>query len=1609
MGLFLLVFCLLALLYVPAVQDFIVPKVLDKINSGGDMNISVSHFRLSFPLDVDLRDVKILQKGDTMLLAKEAKVSVDPLPLITGEIAVSDVELNDIYYKSGAPDSTMYLRARVDKAALRNTDLRLSKTVVDIDQFMLDGGRVDITTRQDTTPPTPPSEASWKIHANRIAVKNIDYRMSMVPTIDSLTARFDDLILADGDIDLSTHNVDIQDISIKSLDAKFLTPALAQTDSLQAPIEPVDTFPSEPWTIKVAKFNLSDSRALYAKSGAKPVEGLDFDYVKVNRLDISLDSIFNRGPVIRVPIKSLHAAERSGLTLDLSGLFSMDSTAIKAQDIKLLTNASVLDLDADIGLGVKNPADAPVVARLGARLAVSDLQTALPSLAPALAQLPKNRKINVAVDVDGTMADVDLRKAEIDMPRHLQIALAGKIKNPTYFDSMDGNLTIKGEIQNVDFVKPTVAKSKAKNARGDSGFNIPPSKINGRFNIKNATLAGDLTVKTGGGKVALDAKWDNRREGYNISCDLDSFPVHSILPGLGVGNATATFDADGRGLDPMSPATVMHARLDAINIAYNRSLIHDLTLDANLIKGNAAINLASKNSAVNMVVDAKGNLAGRRYDWSLDGDIAQLDLHALGLSDSIFNVKATFNGNASLAPKDKIVRADFDLTSFDVAMGSDQFAGRDFDITLDASSDMTAAAIKNQDLSVNFVSPTMLDSLAARFNKAMIQVDSAVVNRHVNVIALQQALPTFKLNIDAGADNALSRYLANHGTAFRSAEINAANDSLINITARIDSLVSGSTRLDSIALDIKQNGKFLVYKAKIDNKPGTMDNFAHVTVEGYVADDKGAAFVRQRNLKGETGYNVGAVVAMTDSTLRLNFVPFKPVIGYKQWTVNKDNFILLNTRHTHFDANVAMESAESSLKFYTIHDSTNISGQEDLYLKIDKIKIAEWLNLSPYAPPVAGDLSADMRLSLAPSALSGNGTVQIADFTYDKTRVGTLDFGIDLTTKANGAIFAKTALDVDGRQVLRAAGNVNDTTAVSPFLIGVELTRFPLDMANPFIGAKTATLSGFLNGNMDLTGSLSKPNLNGYLAFDSATVKVAMLGTTFRFSDQKIPVDSNIVRFENYPLYGVNDNPLTINGLIDMRSLSDIAVDIDLKADNMQVVNSQRRKGADIYGKAFISLDAKARGNMRFMSVDASIDVMPGTNVTYVIQSTTGQLTTASDNGMVKFVNFNDTTRVEAADSIAQQSLAMKINALLTVQQGSTIGVDLSTDGKNRVQVESNGSIDFSMSPLGDTRFTGRLNINKGFVRYTPPFMSEKLFDFQEGSYVGFNGDMLNPALNIHAVDRMRANVTREGQNSRLIYFDVGLNVTGTLQNMDVAFDLSTDDDVSIENELQSMSAEQRANQAMNLLLYNVYTGPGSKGSANLSGNPLYSFLESTLNSWMANNIKGVDISFGMDQYDKTVNGSSSTATSYSYRVSKSFLNDRFKIVIGGNYSTDASDDENFSQNLINDVSFEYMLNRSGSMYIRLFRHTGYESILEGEVTQTGVGFVYRRKLRSLRDLFRFGRGAKVPQLEQQGRALEPTAAESPVDAPAQTADDSENREAIVSDRKPFNPDDDEK
>ena len=92
--------------------------------------------------------------------------------------------------------------------------------------------------------------------------------------------------------------------------------------------------------------------------------------------------------------------------------------------------------------------------------------------------------------------------------------------------------------------------------------------------------------------------------------------------------------------------------------------------------------------------------------------------------------------------------------------------------------------------------------------------------------------------------------------------------------------------------------------------------------------------------------------------------------------------------------------------------------------------------------------------------------------------------------------------------------------------------------------------------------------------------------------------------------------------------------------------------------------------------------------------------------------------------------------------------------------------------------------------------------------------------------------------------------------------------------------------------------------------------------------------------------------TDYNFQFAKRFWNNRFRIVVGGKVSTGSTvqQDETF----IDNVSIEYRLDNSGTRYVKLFHDKNYESVLEGEIIETGVGIVLRKKMSHLGELFIF-------------------------------------------------------
>ena len=305
----------------------------------------------------------------------------------------------------------------------------------------------------------------------------------------------------------------------------------------------------------------------------------------------------------------------------------------------------------------------------------------------------------------------------------------------------------------------------------------------------------------------------------------------------------------------------------------------------------------------------------------------------------------------------------------------------------------------------------------------------------------------------------------------------------------------------------------------------------------------------------------------------------------------------------------------------------------------------------------------------------------------------------------------------------------------------------------------------------------------------------------------------------------------------------------------------------------------------------------------------------------------------------------------ISVSDAARFHCDLSEDGQSYVDLEGGGDLTLRMTQQGEMRMTGRFTTNSGEMKYALPVIPLKTFHLVQGSYVEFTGDVMNPTLNIAAKERTKAVVT-ENDKPRSVAFDVGVAITKPLNEMGLEFTIEAPEDLAIQNQLASMSAEQRGKAAVTMMATGMYMTDETmmSGSGFKANNALNAFLQSEIQNIAGSALKTIDINLGVES-GTTATGTSTT--DYSFQFAKRFWGNRISVIIGGKVSTGA-DAQNSAESFINNVSVEYRLDKSATRYVKVFYDRDSQDPLEGQLTKTGAGLVLRRKTDRLGELFIF-------------------------------------------------------
>lgn len=1555
-GILLLVILLIPVaLYIPPVQTAVKDLACSIVSKSTGMQMEIGKFRLKFPLDVLLDDVKIIPApGDTMVQARSLIADVKLLPLLRMDVKINRLQLQQGRLRILSADSSMDMRIRAGLLEVaEGSSANIRTGAINLHNALLKDGDVQLSMDvwKKKPQPTDTTSTPFVINADRLHIENFRFAMDMLPTIDSLALASNTLDIEGACINLATSNIHAKLLSADNGNFAFLTPTPEYVKAHPAPVDTTAQEPSAPMVIAADSIALNRFKVLYAMAGAKPAPGFDPSYISLTDLNVALRNFRNAATDISAPITRLEGRERSGLTITSgSGTFAMDSTGMNLQALKVRTPFSRLDVSALIpnALMALQP-EAKVDVTADVSVGMPDINAFMPTLhqyTSAFAGSPLNAKLRAT----GKLDNVSVPRLDLDMPGILSLRATGKARNALDFKKLVADLTFDGTLS-----RPSTVEKLA----GPLGFNLPPLKLKGKASANAQTYGADFSLISPEGDIAGNGSVGLTSERYHADLNVNDLNVEAFMKDLGIGYVTASVKAEGAGFNPEMPSARTDIHLKVDEIYYNSKQLKDITADVALLDGVYTLDLTSNNKALDGVVSGRGTIGKDLYTFDIEADLRQLDLMALGMSETPSDGAAILHLTGKASPAAWNYDAHLALQSLDWRMPETRY--RLPAVTADFYSDATStrAHVASDGTEIAFNSPWGLKPLIDSISVATSGLAEQIAKHNVDIETLEDKLPPFRLTANASGRGLLSHVLNPAGMSIDTLYAVLGKDSIINGDFNVTKLNTGSMTLDKINLNLAQRDRLIDYKLQVTNGPGEMEEFADVNLSGYLGNNRLSAYLNQHNIKGEQGYRFGLTAALADSTVSLHFTPLKATIAYMPWKFNLDNHLDYTlTNHT-ISANLEASSAESSVLLKTV-DAADGNGT-DLHLNIKQLKLQDFLKMSVTAPPLTATVNSDIKLHYTGSILEGNGSLALSGLSYDRIKMQDLNLTLNAGLDPTGDSRVDASLLAGGTKALTASAllGVDSIAGIQPRSMVLKFDGLPLDLANPFIGVQTASLSGKLKGECDMNLSRERGlMLNGNLRLDSAGVYLPIMATTLRLDDSPIYVADNVVTFDQYDILACNENPLTLNGAVDATKFSDVKLNMTAIGNNFQLVGTKANKRSDISGKLFLNLDARVKGSLSVMDVTANATILNTTDVVYTMNEMATELAANPAEGVVKFVNLQDTTTVVKADSLATPPMAMRVSASVTLQPGMQATVNINSSGTNKAEINPSGTLSYFQNYMGDMKLNGQLYTGTGMVRYNIPVLGTKTFKFEPQSNVVFTGDVMNPRLDIRADDPVKANVSTGGQ-ATLVDFIVALEISGTLSAPKVMFDLSTDNDMSIQNELQGMTPEQRSTTAMNLLLTGQYTGTGAKNiSGNLVTGNLYNFMASTLNSWAANTIKGVDLSFGVNQYQTGNVDDTQTNTSYSYQLSKSLFDNRFKIVVGGNYSTDASADENFEQNLISDISFEYTLKQATnySIIARLFRHTGFESILEGEITETGVGLAYKRRLNNLRSFFRFRR-----------------------------------------------------
>ncbi len=1501
-------FLLLAiLLYIPPVQNFAVHQVANYLSGNLGMDVRIDKVRLAFPLDLAVHHMTAVEKGDTLLNADRLRLNVKLMPLFEGRADVDGFELYGLVIDTKSYISDTRIKGHAGQLTAAAHGVDWEKELVNLDHARLHDADIYVTLSDTAKKDTTESKAKWNIAVKKVDIERSKVHLQMPGDSMRIYANLGRAALRGGAFDTGRNYYAVKALQLQDCDVNYDIPYI------------------------------------------KPVAGIDPNHIAVKRLTLMLDTLsYNNEGVLRAGLRGLTLHEKCGLDVTrLSGSVYMDTTQLRLPALQLRTPASRIDADVAFDFkafsaGKGGHCQAMVDASIG----YDDIRTlATGYVDKAYLHALPHKPLAIKGTVSGNIDHLRLPSLTLNMPGVLQ-ASANGYTNYVTKDWRNGKFNFNLRTKSMAAVRQLMPASVKQS------INVPDGlSLRGKAAFNGSRYEADIKAGIGRGSLAAKAKLDVKRETYKVVATAHQLPIASIVRGVPVGPFSGSLRASGSGWDVMSPRASLTADAKVDALSYERYPLGGISVKANLRGGKAVAHFEADNPLLQGNGHIEALLGRHNYEMAVKASLPNLDLKKLGVTtDTLYfgtdiDIKATANKAFTAYALSGSIANNHFTTQRMSAMAKDIL----FDLA--TSRDTTTANISAGDLRLRLGAKGDIPHLGTHLARFANELQKEAKTYNIDQERLKTYLPVMAFYLDAGRDNPLYNIARMKGYSFSSAYVNLNTDPHVGMTgdARMGALNVGALLLDTIDTHIFQDSTGVQMRGLIKNGKKN-PNPLEVRMRSYVMRSGAGIELSYYDSEGERGVDVGLQAALVDGGMNIHLYPENPVLAYRNFKVNKDNYIFLGKDNS-IRADVDLLADDGTgLKIYgEPKDSVN-----DLTVSVNQVNLGELSAVLPYMPKLSGMLSGDVHVTddSQHKQLSAMASLTADNFKYEDMPLGNVGIDAVYLPKTGGEHQASAFISSNGKEVLTCNGTYFDRNG-GTFEGDAQLHDFPLQMLNGFMASTDVALKGIAGGDLRVNGSLDKPVINGSLDLDSAHIYSDVYGFDLRTDERALDIKDSRIIFSDYRLFSTGKEPMVLNGTFDMSDFERMRMDFAMRAKNFELINTRKKAQSMLFGKVYANYVGTLKGTTDNLSLRGKLEVLDRTDVTYILKDSPLSVDDRLHD-LVQFTNFKDSTQTAQPEKAVDGG--MDITMGISISDAAIFHCNLSDDGQSYVKLEGGGDMTLRMTQQGDMRMTGLFTTNSGEMKYQLPVIPLKTFQIVQGSYVQFTGDVMNPTLNIAAKERTKAVVT-EDDKQRSVAFDVGVKITKPLNDMGLEFTIEAPEDLNIQNQLASMSAEQRGKAAVTMMATGMYMTDETmmSGSGFKANNALNAFLQSEIQNIAGSALKTIDINLGVES------GTSQTGTSttdYSFQFAKRFWGNRISVIIGGKVSTGA-DATNSAESFINNVSVEYRLDQGATRYVKAFYDRDTQDPLEGQLTKTGAGLVLRRKTDKLGELFIFRNKSK--------------------------------------------------